>query len=100
MLAARNPLPSEHPLGPHPLLELLGRDVAQRERRLLEGGSFLVRLLRDLRGLVVADVRVERGDEHEGILQELGDALAPRRDARGAMIAEAPGPGRARPPAL
>jgi len=42
----------------------------------------------------------ERGDEHEGILQELGDALAPRLDARGAMIAEAPGPVGEQPHAL
>src|SRR5439155_2842964 len=48
-------VPSRHLLGAHPLIELLGRDVAQRERCGLERGALLVRLLRDLRRLVVAD---------------------------------------------
>src|SRR6266513_4143469 len=76
-----NPFPSDHLLRPNPLVELFRRDVPQRERGRLERGALPVRLLRDLRRLVVADVRVERGDEHERILQELGDALAPRLDA-------------------
>jgi hypothetical protein len=43
----------------------------------------------DLRRLVVADVRIERGDEHQRIVQKLGDAFTPRLDARSAMLAEA-----------
>ena len=41
--------------------------VAERERRLLERRALLVRLLGHLGRLVVADDRVERGDEHERV---------------------------------
>ena len=46
-------------------VELLGGDVAERERRLAQRHALLVRVLGDLRRLVVADVRVERGHQHE-----------------------------------
>src|SRR2546427_11981212 len=86
---ASGDLLSRHCFRADPLVELLGAHVAQREGRLFQGGALLVRLLGDLRGLVVADMRVERGDEHERVLQQLGDALAPRLDSRRAMVAEA-----------
>ena len=39
--------------------------MPERERRFLQRRALLVRLLRDRRGLVVADVRRERGDQHQ-----------------------------------
>src|SRR5574337_141806 len=56
----------------HPGVELLGRDEAERERRLAQARAFLVRLLRDLSRLVVADVRVQRGHQHQRTLHQLG----------------------------
>src|SRR5882672_10452867 len=79
---------ADHGLRPDPLVELLRCHIAERERRLLQGRAFLVRLLRDLRRLVVADVRVERGDEHERVPQQLLDALAPGLDAGRAVLVE------------
>jgi SAM-dependent methyltransferase len=54
-------LASDHLLGPHPFVELLARDEAQLDRGLAERRPVPVGRLRDLRRLVVADVRVERG---------------------------------------
>ena len=51
--------------------------------------AFLVRLLRDLGGLVVADVRVERRHQHQRALHQLGDALAVGLDADRAVVVEA-----------
>src|SRR5215472_19008696 len=79
----------DHLLRPHPLLELLLRDVAERDGRLLEGGAFAMRLLRDRGGLVVADVRIERRDEHQRALKQLTDALAVGLDATRAVLIEA-----------
>ena len=67
--------------GLHPLVELLRADVAQRERGVAQRRALAMRLLGDRRGLVVADVRVERGDQHQRALHQLGDARAVRLDA-------------------
>src|SRR4051794_38752786 len=55
----------EHRLGADPGVELIRLEVTERHRRLLEGRSLLVGLLGDLRRLVVADMRVERGHQHQ-----------------------------------
>src|SRR5688500_10384517 len=47
-----------------PAVEVLRLHQAQLHRRLLEGGALLVGGLGDLGRVVVADVRVERGDQH------------------------------------
>src|SRR5262245_56660424 len=60
-------LRSGHLLRPHPLVELLGGDVAERQRRSLETRSFLVGFLGDLRRLLIADVGIQRGHGHERI---------------------------------
>src|SRR5258705_6735453 len=82
---------SNHPLRTYPGIKLLGRDITQGERGGPESGALLVRLLGDLRRLVVADVRVERGHQHERVTHQLGDALAPRLDAGSAVLVEARG---------
>ncbi len=56
---------SDHLLRPHPLVELLGRDEARGDGGLAQAGALLVRLLGDLGGLVVADVRIQRRDQHQ-----------------------------------
>src|SRR5688572_10386529 len=53
---------AHHLFGPHPLVELLAGHEAQLDRGLAQVLALPVRGLRDLRGLVVADVRVQRGD--------------------------------------
>ena len=63
--------------------------MAERDGGLLQRGALLVRLLRDLGRLVVADVRVEAGDEHERVLQVALDHRAVRLDALGALVVEA-----------
>ena len=62
---------------------------AQRQRRLLERGALLVGLLRDLGGVVVADLRVERRHQHQALVEQLGDPLAVGLDADHAIVGEA-----------
>ncbi|CAM2158157.1 conserved hypothetical protein [Paraburkholderia tropica] len=80
---------ADHLAGLHPLVELLLGHVAERERGGLERRAFLVRLLGDLRGLVVADVRIERRHQHQRLVEQRVDAVAIRLDAHRAMIVEA-----------
>ena len=54
----------------------------------LERGFLLVRLLGDGGGVVVADVRVEGGDEHEARAHEIVDAVEVGLDAPHAVICE------------
>src|SRR5206468_1026413 len=49
---------ADHVLGLDPGIELLAGDPARSERGIAQAAALLVRGLRDLRGLVVADVRV------------------------------------------
>ena len=58
----------------NPLVELFAGEEAERQSGLLEIGAVLVGLLGDLGRLVVADVRVERRDEHERLLRIHVDA--------------------------
>ena len=55
---------------------------------MLESESFLVSVLGDGCGLVVADVRVQRSHQHEGVVHQLIDALSVGRDAREAVLHE------------
>ena len=68
-------------LGVHPFVELLGRQEPERDGGFLQGRPVLVRLLRDLRGVVVADVRIERRHEHQAACRFSLDARAVRLDA-------------------
>ena len=54
----------------------------------LERGVLLVRLLGNGGGVVVADVRVEGGDEHEARAHEIVDAVEVGLDAPHAVIGE------------
>src|SRR5438270_3966183 len=78
-----------HPLGTHPLVELRFRDVTERERRFLERRPLAVRFFCDGCGLVVADMRIERGHEHQRALEQLLDARTIGLDPAGAMLIEA-----------
>src|SRR3989440_3114884 len=85
-------LGTDHVLRMHPLIELLGGDETELQRRFFQGDAFLVRRLRDLRRFVVADVRVESSDQHQRLPHQLRDALAVRLDADRAVVVEAPAP--------
>ena len=50
--------------------------MARRNRRFAQAGAFLVRLLGNLRRPVIADVRIERRDEHQRAAHEVRDAAA------------------------
>src|SRR5258706_4400781 len=76
-------------LRPDPGIELLPAEPAGGERSLAQARSFLVRLLRDLRRLVVADVRVQRRHEHQRALHQFVDARRVRFDAARAVLLEA-----------
>jgi hypothetical protein len=70
-------------------VEVLAADVAERQRRFAQRAAVAVRALGDLGGAVVADVRGQRGDQHQRALEQFGDALAPRLDAAHAVRLEA-----------
>src|SRR4051812_27901470 len=80
-----------HVLRPHPFVELLRRQEAQLERGLAQGEVLTVRLKRDSRRLLVADVRVERRHQHERAVKVLADALLVWLDASGATVVERAG---------
>src|SRR5437762_12482635 len=82
---------ADHRFRPDPFVELLAGDEAELDRRLAQCLAGLVRGLRDLGGLVVADVGVQGGDEHERVLEVVPDALEVRLDADDAMLAKAVG---------
>src|SRR5262245_5768550 len=52
----------------HPLVVLFAGQQVELQRRLLQALAFLVCLLGDLGGVVVADVGVERGHQHQRLL--------------------------------
>ena len=85
-----------HVLGADQLVELLGGQVAELDRRLLQGLPVVVGVLGDRGGLVVADVRVERGHEHQRALRRARRS-APRwpRCPRRELAEAAAGVGRA-----
>ena len=52
----------------HPGVELLRGDVAQGQRRVPQGAALGVGALGDLGRLIVADVRGQRGDQHQRVV--------------------------------
>ena len=60
----------------------------QVEGLLEEGGPVLVRSLGDLGGLVVADVGVEGGDQHQRLVHQLADVLSVGLDTDHAVVCE------------
>src|SRR5579883_3006972 len=85
------PLPfrPDHGLRPHPPVEVLGREQAKRHSGFFERRAFLMSLLSHLGGIVIADMRIQRGDQHQAVLQIGGDARAFRIDTNHTMFAEA-----------
>src|ERR671919_2909426 len=81
---------ADHLLRPNPLIELLRRHQPELEGGFPQSLVLLVRLLGDLRGIVVADVRIERRHQHQRSLQVLLDALVVGLDALRTVLAEAP----------
>lgn len=77
-----------HILSTHPLVELLRAKIAECESGILKASSFLVRFFRNLRRLVIANVRIQRGNKHKGILHVIRDALTVRFNPCGAMLIE------------
>src|SRR5205085_7132222 len=73
----------------HVLVELRARQQAQRNRSVAQRDALLVRVLGDLGGVVVADVRVQSGDEHERLAQVFVNLRAVEFDAGDAVINEA-----------
>ncbi len=67
-------------------VEFLAGEVAELDRGGAERGVFLVGGLGDFGRLVVADFLVQRGHEHERVVQEMGDAFAVRFEAHDAML--------------
>src|SRR6185295_14135897 len=88
IIAAGSCRRADHRFGLHPAIEVLRADVAERERRLAQGAAVVVRLLGDLGGTVITDVRRERRHQHERALEELLDARRVRLDAARAMLFE------------
>ena len=60
----------------------------QVESLLKEGCPVLVSSLGDLGGLVVADVGVEGGDQHQGLVHQLADVLPVGLDTNHAVVCE------------
>src|ERR1039458_4455175 len=63
-----SPAGSSHFLGTQVLIEFVVREVSEFAIRLAQRDSLLVCRLRELRGFVVADVRIERGHEHQALV--------------------------------
>jgi hypothetical protein len=76
----------------HALSAPIGRSppsqIAECESGIFKVGSLLVGFLRNLRRLVIADVRIQRGNKHERILHVIGDALVVRFNPYGTMLIE------------
>lgn len=77
-----------HVLGAYPLVEVLSGDVAEAQRLFLERRAVAVRCIGDLSGLVVADVRIQRRHEHQGLIEQFLDAGVVRLDTRDAVDVE------------
>src|SRR5215217_1707563 len=76
--AGRTSSRAGHVLGDDVAVELVGGLVPELDRRLFERALVLVRVLGDGGRVVVADVLVERGNQHERVAHVLGDLLLVR----------------------
>lgn len=70
------------------LIEFLSGEETEGDARLLEADVLVECLVRGLCSVLVADVWVQRRDEHERAMQVLVHLLAVRRDARDAAVIE------------
>src|SRR5262249_21735842 len=89
MQAARlSPLRSDHLLRTYQAIEVLAHEQAQLDTRVTQGDAALVRVLRHLGGVVVADMRAQRRDQHQGAFQVVLDLLAVGHDPVDAVFRE------------
>eukprot|EP00166_Cyanidium_caldarium_P006341 ctg_902.g400 len=72
----------------HCAVERLGGDETAVDGRLSQRQAFLVGLFGNRRRLIVTDHRVQRGDQHERLVQQGLDALAVGLDAAHAVLLE------------
>ena len=77
-----------HLFGMEDLVEFLGGEEAEGDTCLLEADILIERLVCGLGGVLVADVWVQRRDEHERAMEILVHLLAVRRDSRDATVVE------------
>ena len=78
----------QHVAGLHHPIKGLRVDKAETDRLLLQRRAVLVRGLRHLGRVVVADRRRQRGHEHQALAHQLGDPLLVRLDADDAVVGE------------
>src|SRR5690606_1085635 len=79
---------AHHVLGPDPAIELVAGDEAELDRGLAQRRSGGVRVPGDGRGAVVAEVRRERGHEHQARAQLAIDLGAVRLEAAREVLLE------------
>lgn len=84
-------LGSQHIFGLDPVGELLFGQVSELESGGFQRGSFFVRGLCDFRGLVVSDVFVQSGDQHEGLVHDFVDVVAVGLDAHDTVAGKCAG---------
>ena len=80
---------AEHRARLHPAVEIVGAEFAQLERRLAQPQPLGMRVLGDARRAVIADVRRQRGDEHQRRAQQRIDAGTVDVEPAHAMVGEA-----------
>ena len=77
-----------HIFGTNPLVEVFGTDIAEAKSFFLEGSAVSVCCIRDFGSLVVADVGIERRDEHQGVIQQFLDTWVVGLDTRDTVDVE------------
>src|SRR5215468_8524139 len=80
---------ADHVLRPDAAVELLAAHQAEREGCFAQAEMLLVGLLRDLGGIVVADEGIERGHQHQRLVEQVLDADLVGFDADDAIVGEA-----------
>ena len=73
----------------HPAGKLFGRDVARGNWRLAQAQSLCVCAFGNFSRLVVADVRIQSGHQHQRLVQQRLDARTVGLNALGAVVVEA-----------
>ena len=81
----------DHEFRLHQGVEVVLRHVAKSERFFTERRSIVVGRFRDVRRLVITDLRRECRHQHEGAFKQILDALLIRNDAGDAIVGETPG---------
>ena len=76
---------TSHGIGLHIAIELVTGQQTKRKGRLPQRKILGMRLFRDGGGLFVADMWIEGGHQHQGIMQMLFDSCQNRLDTNGAV---------------